>query len=314
MENLIPIWIDTDCGVDDAYALLTALKLPNLDIKGVSAVCGNVEVSKTFINARNILSLAKREDIKVYRGAEQPFEVPLSCAYDVHGVDGLGGVEVEYSEAPLETENAIDALYNCAKACNGELHIVSIGPLTNIATAILKYPDFLDYVKEIDMMGGSIFYGGNCTTTAEFNIYCDPHGAQTVFKSGVKIVMFGLDVTTKAILTREEIESIQDIDNPVRSFLYESSSKPMEAYQVFGLGDVMCLHDTCPFVYLAYPDVFKGKEAGVYVETRSKISFGRTVSDLYTRSDDLFEDNSLVMLEVDRDRFAKIVLDSFNAY
>lgn len=309
------IWIDTDTGVDDAFALVSSFKLPNIEVVGISTVCGNVEVEKTFRNARNVVSLCGREDVPVYKGADKPLIVPLNCAYNVHGEDGLGGVEIPESKAPIETKDAIDALYEKAKELNGELYLVPVGPLTNIARAIYKYPDIVKYIKEIDLMGGSIAAGGNCSTAAEFNIYGDPHAAQTVFKCGVPIVMFGLDVTMKALLCREEIDKLALEEDAVGQFCYKSSFAPMNLYKALGLGDYMCLHDTCPIAYLSEPDVFKGKKAGVYIETQSQLSLGRTVSDLCVHGDNLFkEKNVLVMLEVDRDRLAKIVLDSFKAY
>lgn len=314
MSTTKKVWIDTDCGVDDAFALLTAMKLPEIEIVAMSAVCGNVEVEKTFKNTRNVCSLAGREDIKVYQGSDTPFEVDLECAYEVHGRDGLGGIWIKDSSAPIETKAASEALYECAKSLNGELYVVAVGPLTNIAATIAAYPDFVNYVKEIDLMGGSIAMGGNCNTTAEFNIHTDPHAAETVFRSGIKINMFPLDVTMKSILTKEEIAEIAKYDNKVCDFATKAAVVPMTLYKNLGLGEHLCLHDTCPLVYLAYPDVFKGQEAGVLVETRAKISFGRTVSDLYIHSDSMMKKNATIMLEVDRDRLADIVKKTFKEY
>ncbi|MBR3227454.1 MAG: nucleoside hydrolase [Erysipelotrichaceae bacterium] len=315
MSERRPVWIDTDTGVDDAFALVTALKLPNIDVVGVSAVAGNVELEKTFRNARNVLSLCGREDIRVYKGAERPLIVPLHTAYNVHGKDGLGGVVIPDSKAPVEEESAVDALYRKAKELNGELCIAAVGPLTNIAIAIFKYPDIVRYIKELAVMGGSVAVGGNTTVAAEFNIYGDPHAAQAVFKSGIPITMFGLDVTMKTVLTREEVDTLKDQKNDVAEFCYAASNAPMSLYKMLGLGDVMCMHDTCPLVYLNDQSLFKGKQAGVYVETQSEISLGRTVSDIFVHADKLFDKkNVMVMLEVDRDRVADLVLDTFKAY
>ena len=315
MTNLRPVWIDTDTGVDDAFALVSAFKLPGIDVVGISAVAGNVEIEKTFKNARNVTSLCGREDVPVYKGAAKPLIVPLNPAYNVHGENGLGGVIIPDSKAKLETTSAIDALYAKAKELNGELTLVAIGPLTNVANCLFKYPDFAKYIKEIAMMGGSIGVGGNSSTSAEFNIYGDPHAAQTVMKSGIPITMFPLDVTMKSVLFRDEIETLKLEEDVVGQFCYKSSAAPMNLYKLLGLGDVMCLHDTCPLAYLSDPECFKGKKAAVFVETQSKLSLGRTVSNALARSEHLFKDNNcMVMLEVDRDRLAKIVLDSFKAY
>ena len=315
MSDIKKIWIDTDAGIDDSFAIISAFKLPNIEVVGFSAVDGNVECYKTFKNTRDVVSLCGKEDIKVYKGADEPLNIPHKHSYFFHGENGLGGVTIDESKAPVEKESAVDALYKKAKELNGELYVVAVGPLTNIAVTMFKYPDFVKYVKEIDIMGGSIGVGGNASVAAEFNIYTDPHAAQTVFKSGVPIVMFGLDVTLKALLNRDEIESLKTYKTKIADFLYDISATPMNAFRSFGLGDYMCLHDACPIVYLSDPTLFKGQKAGVYVETQSNISLGRTVSDLYIRSDDAFKNkNVTVMLEVDRDRFAKTVLDSYSKY
>lgn len=312
--SLRPVWIDTDAGIDDAFALLTALKLPNIEVVGVSAVSGNVECEKTFKNARNILSLAKREDIPVYMGAKGPIMGEARYAKNVHGENGIGDVTIPESKAPLFEENAYDALYNCAKKYNGELIVVAIGPLTNIATAIYKYPELLKLIKEIDIMGGSVSFGGNSNTTAEFNIFGDPYSAASVFKAGIPINMFGLDVTIKAHLNREEVEEIGKTDNAVAKFVYSITNAPMALYRMLGIGDILCLHDVCPLLYLSYPEVFEGKEAGVYVETQGTVTLGKTVSDLNVKTDKLFKKNAVVMLNVDREKFAKIVVETIKEY
>ena len=315
MTNIKRVWIDTDTGVDDAFALITAFKLPDIEIVGISTVNGNVELEKTYKNTRDVLALCSKEDIKVYKGADRPLSVKPHYAYAFHGEDGLGGVKLEPSKAPLEKENAYDALYKKAKELNGELIIATIGPLTNLAITMFKYPDFVKYVKEIVMMGGSIAVGGNITAAAEFNIYGDPHAAQTVFKSGLPITMFGLDVTTTTCINKEQIESLKNVNNPVAKFCYEASKIPMAKNNQNGDGEVVRLHDTCPLVYLSNPEIFKGKQAGVYVETQSEISLGRTVSDLYVHSDDMFDKkNVFVILEADTKKLADIAMNSFKAY
>lgn len=314
MSEIKKVWLDSDAGIDDAFALLTGLKLKNIDIVGISAVCGNVEVDKTFNNLRNLLALADRKDIKVYKGASKPAIVPFRPAYNVHGEDGLGGAQIVKSDAPVETKNAVEALYEKAKELNGELIIVAVGPLTNVANAILKYPDFKKYVKEIDIMGGSVGVGGNANTAAEFNILGDPHSAQTVFKSGIDINMFGLDVTMKSVLTKAEVDEFISTGSEVAKFVSVASKAPMALYKMLGLGEIMCLHDSCPMLYVSDPTLFVGRRAGVYVETRAEISLGRTVSDIFVKADRMFEKNANVYLEVDRDRFAKTTLDALRQY
>ena len=150
-EKKIPVWIDTDTGVDDSVALLVANRLEQLEIRGISAVAGNVEVPRTFANARRICRLMGAR-IPVYRGAEKPLFRELHTAPYVHGVDGLGGAPLPASEEPEETLPAWDALYQAAQAADGELQVVAVGPLTNLAIAFGKYPQLKGLLKRILIM------------------------------------------------------------------------------------------------------------------------------------------------------------------
>lgn len=300
-----PIWIDTDSGIDDAIALLVAFQLESIDIKGISSVSGNVELSKTFKNNRNIAYLAGNEHIKVYAGADRPLNNDQNLAANIHGENGLGDVEIKNSPVEIETEKAWDKLYEVAKASKGELEIVAVGPLTNIATAIAKYPDIEAYIKRILIMGGAI-EGGNKTPAAEFNIYADPHAAEVVFKSNIPKVMFGLDVTLKSVLKVKELKKLREKESSISKFFFEATDRIMKIYNTLGFVDSICLHDVCPVLYLEYPEIFSGECAGVYVETEGEITMGKTVCDL--RSDFKFDKrDTLVMLDVDSTKFSKTI-------
>ncbi len=308
--NKIPIWFDTDLGVDDAVALLSIGKLPQLELLGISAVAGNAELHHTFENARNVCRLAGL-NVPVYPGAEHPLFVPLRTAPLVHGENGVGEVELSPSEAPRETTLAWDALYKAAKAARGELQVIAVGPLTNLATALGKYPDLKTLLKRILLMGGAA-QGGNVTPAAEFNIYGDPHAAQMVFKSGVPVVMCGLDVTLKAYLTPEEVDEIGSHDTPVCRFVHQSNQLAL-AFNERISAPGLCCHDTCPVLFLACPELFSGEEAGVYVETRGEVTLGKTVTDLW--SDKQFADRHVfVVLNVDREKFIAKVRELLLSY
>lgn len=307
-----PVWIDTDCGVDDAIALFSAFQLKTIDIKGISAVCGNVEEAKTFKNTRDIAFMSKCQHISVYHGAEKPLNIELNTAKHVHGENGIGDLIIPSSPAPVETVMAWDALYEAAKEADGELELVTLGPLTNIAIAIAKYPDLPRYIKRILMMAGAI-EGGNSTPCAEFNIYVDPHAAEVVFKTGIEKVMFGLDVTLKSSLTYDDINDIKNQNSEVSDFFFKSIQTALGFYELYGFHNMMCLHDVCPVIYLEYPDYFTGYQAGVYVETQGALTFGKTVCDL--KSDFKFEKrDTLVMLDVDQPKFANKIKELLMSY
>ena len=312
MTDLIPIWIDTDTGVDDAVALLCALKLDKLAIRGISAVAGNVEHAKTFKNCRNVLAYAGRADIKVYPGAIKPMCVELDDASEVHGKDGLGGVVIPDSSAVKETMHAWDAIYEAAKKEGGKLQIVAVGPLTNIANAIISHPDLKDMVERILIMGGAAV-GGNATMAAEFNIYADPHSAETVMQSGIPVVMFGLDVTVDAYLDAKDIQDIRNFNTKISHFFMDVVQSYLNFYIKNYKREIICIHDACPLIYLQYPEIFTGQKAGVYVETQSRLSFGKTVTDIW--SDTKFKSReTMVMLGVDREKFASTLKGLLQQY
>ena len=312
MTDLIPIWIDTDTGVDDAVSLLCALKLDKLAIRGISSVAGNVEHAKTFKNCRNVLAYAGREDIKVYPGAIKPMCVELDDASEVHGKDGLGGVVIPESPAEKETMHAWDAIYEAAKKEGGKLQIVAVGPLTNIANAIISHPDLKGMVKRILIMGGAAV-GGNATMAAEFNIYADPHSAETVMQSGIPVVMFGLDVTVDAYLNGKDIQDIRDFNTKISKFFADVVQSNLNFYIKNYKREILCIHDACPLIYLQYPEIFTGQKAGVYVETQSRLCFGKTVTDIW--SDTKFKTReTMVMLGVDREKFASTLKGLLQQY
>ena len=312
MTDLIPIWIDTDTGVDDAVALLCALKLDKLAIRGISSVAGNVEHAKTFKNCRNVLAYAGREDIKVYPGAIKPMCVELDDASEVHGKDGLGGVVIPDSPAEKETMHAWDAIYEAAKKEGGKLQIVAVGPLTNIANAIISHPDLKDMTERILIMGGAAV-GGNATMAAEFNIYADPHSAETVMQSGIPVVMFGLDVTVDAYLDSKDIQDIRDFNTKISKFFVDVVQSNLNFYIKNYKREILCIHDACPLIYLQYPEIFTGQKAGVYVETQSRLCFGKTVTDIW--SDTKFKTReTMVMLGVDREKFASTLKGLLQQY
>ena len=312
MTDLIPIWIDTDTGVDDAVALLCVLKLDKLAIRGISSVAGNVEHAKTFKNCRNVLAYAGREDIKVYPGAIKPMCVELDDASEVHGKDGLGGVVIPDSPAEKETMHAWDAIYEAAKKEDGKLQIVAVGPLTNIANAIISHPDLKDMIERILIMGGAAV-GGNATMAAEFNIYADPHSAETVMQSGIPVVMFGLDVTVDAYLDSKDIQDIRDFNTKISKFFVDVVQSNLNFYIKNYKRGILCIHDACPLIYLQYPEIFTGQKAGVYVETQSRLCFGKTVTDIW--SDTKFKTReTMVMLGVDREKFASTLKGLLQQY
>ncbi|MBQ9322736.1 MAG: nucleoside hydrolase [Clostridia bacterium] len=306
----IPIWLDTDPGVDDAMAMALLFALPEYDVKGVSAVAGNVELSKTFQNARDLAAFFGRKDVPVFPGADRPLFREPRTAYFVHGENGLGDVTLPRSDAPVEKLPAWDALYEAAKAAEGELVLIAVGPLTNVALALSKHGSLGKLLKKIVIMGGSASYG-NATPAAEANIFCDPEAASTVFQCGVPIVMCGLDMTLKTVMTPAELDEMGEL-NPTAKFLRDAAQHGLAYSQAHGI-DGMALHDPTAVLYPLYPELFSGEEAGVAVETKGTITYGKTVTDLYSDKQFPFK-NALILLDVDKPKLFETVRSLLKRY
>ena len=299
--NRLPVWIDGDPGVDDAAAIMVAHDREELKIVAISAVAGNAPLDITTKNALCLCDMLGAE-YPVYRGANGPLMRKCEDGAEFHGPDGMGGTNLPDPTRSAENIAAWDALYEAAKKYDGKLEVVAMGPLTNIAIALSKYPDLKDRIHRVAIMGGSVTRG-NRTPCAEYNIFADPDAAQIVFRSGVRVVMCPLEVTEQAYLTAEELEALRATEKG--EFYYQASKHILEKNLEAGHPG-FCIHDVCPVLYLAREDIFTGEEAGVFVETQSDLTLGKTVCDLY--SDKQFEvKNTFVALNIDRTAFVEAV-------
>jgi len=280
MHTLI---IDTDPGADDVIALLFAMATPEaLEIQALTTVAGNVPLSKTSRNARLACEWAGRPDIPVYAGAERPLQRTPIHAANIHGREGLTGVEVHEPAAPLAEGSAVDYLIRTLRAAPEQsVTLAMLGPQTNLALALEQAPDIVRGLRELVLMAGAHFNGGNITPTAEFNVFADPHAAEAVLKSGVPITMLPLDVTHKILTSDARIARLRSLGNRagaiVADILDAYAPQEMKHYGMPG-GPV---HDATVIAYLLQPSLFKGKQVNVEVDSREGLGFGQTVTDWY---------------------------------
>ncbi len=263
------IIIDTDPGIDDALAILLALSAKEeLEVLALTTVNGNVDIEKVTKNAFKILDVAGRRDIPVYKGNSKPLMRENSMPADCHGDDGLGNIGMEDSGRVPEEESAADFLIRKAREEKGEITLVPIGPLTNIAEAIQKDPEFVKNIKEVVIMGGAI-HEGNVTPHAEFNFWVDPEAAKIVFQAGFeKIVMVGLDATRYVWLDPALRELLYQINTPVSRFIHKVTRVYADAHWGYGqkLGCELC--DVLVTAYLLDTSVLETTDAFVDVETQ----------------------------------------------
>ena len=275
------IIIDTDPGQDDAVAILLALASPDeIEVLGITAVAGNVPLSLTERNARIVCELAGRPDIAVYAGCDRPLRRKLVTAEHVHGKTGLDGPELPEPKIKLQEKHGVDFIIDTIlQEPENSVSLCPLGPLTNIASAILKQPKIVSRIKQIVLMGGAYFEVGNITPTAEFNIFVDPDAAKIVFEAGIDMVVMPLDVTHKALVTGERNEAFRQLQSPVGIAVAEMTDFferfDKEKYGSSGAP----LHDPCVTAYLINPKIFSGKKINVEIETKSELTLGMTVAD-----------------------------------
>jgi purine nucleosidase len=274
------IIIDCDPGVDDAIALLLAFASPELHLLGITTVAGNVPLSLTQANARKICELANRTEVGVYAGCPRPMLRSLATAEEVHGKTGLDGTELPEPTIPLQPQHGVDFLIATLLNAPTPITLATLGPLTNLAIALIKEPRIMPKIQEVVLMGGAITQG-NVTPSAEFNIYVDPHAAQVVFSSGLPLTMISLDVTHQVITTPQRLADIRAINTPVSraaaDLLSFYGAYDAEKYDISG-GP---LHDPCVIAYLIQPELFTTEKYHVEVETVSPLTLGRTIVDLW---------------------------------
>jgi purine nucleosidase len=308
MSAVRRIIIDTDPGQDDAVAILLALASPELEVMGITAVAGNVPLALTEKNARMICELAGRPDVKVHAGAVRPLVRRLVTAEHVHGRTGLDGPHLPEPTMPLQEMHAVDFIVQTLLAEEpGTVTLCPLGPLTNIAAALNRAPEIAGRIKEIVLMGGGFFEGGNVTPAAEFNIYVDPHAAEIVFSSGVPIVMMPLDVTHKALTTAKRVAAFRALGTSVGI----ATAEMLEFFERFDEekygSDGGPLHDPCVIAYLVRPELFRGRLCNVAVETGSEITMGMTVIDWWGVTDR--PKNAMVMRDIDSDGFFSLLTE-----
>ena len=286
------ILLDTDTGVDDALAIILALNSPELKVEAITSVSGNVHVD---LCTRNLLMTLEAMGLSEYpicaKGESQPLIKPLVTASHVHGSDGLGyvtqllrddGSHLYPEPQPrLTTISAVDLIIDLAGQYPDELTLVPVGPLTNIAKAMIKHPARMRRIREIVLMGGAFETYGNVTTTAEFNIFADPHAAQLVLDFGVPITVVPLDVTHQVILTGKRLDiEIGERNDRLSQFLRDVTRATMDYHQSHEGFYGTYIHDALPISLLTHPDFFETMEAFVQVETSSDLTQGMTVADL----------------------------------
>jgi inosine-uridine nucleoside N-ribohydrolase len=272
------IILDVDPGIDDALAMFLAMRSDELRIEAITVVSGNVLVDLGAENALKLVELAGREDILVAKGAKYPLQRKPITAEAVHGEDGLGGKKLPAPTKKLDPRHAVDVILDIVSRNPGEITLVPVGPLTNIALAFLKAPEIRAQIPEIVLMGGSIV-GGNASPAAEANIYNDPEAAKVVFESGIPIVMVDLGATSQGRLTRKDLERLRASPSKVARYAAELGDFYIAFSESLGFDEGADLHD--PLAVALAIDLSIATDLRpmhIQVETKGSLTYGETVA------------------------------------
>ncbi len=300
--------LDCDPGHDDAMAILLAAASPELELAAITTVAGNQTLDKVTLNARRVCSVAGIRHVPIAAGCERPMVRDQELAASVHGSSGLDGPEWAEPSVEADPRHAVDLILQ--ELDDGPLTIVATGPLTNVATA-LQRTAAAGRIERIVLMGGAIGLG-NWTPAAEFNIFADPEAAEAVFDSGLPVTMVPLEVTHLALATSEVLARIDALGTPVAAMSATLLRYFADTYQrVFGF-PAPAVHDPCAVAWLLDPGIVSTSRMNVTVDTRSELSYGRTVCDVYGTTGR--PANAEVGVDLDADRFWERMIAAIGAY
>jgi purine nucleosidase len=298
--------MDCDVGVDDALALILAFHSPELDVKAVTGVNGNVPLEQVFKNIQKVLSLIQPKNKPlIAKGADRPLKGKTIYAHSVHGQDGLGGARINREEGKewwqFYAGPADELITKVVRQYPNEVTLIAIGPLTNLALAVKKNPEGMGKLKDIVIMGGAVRTGGNITPYAEFNVFSDPLAAKIVLESGLPITLVPLDVTHRVSLTPRWMEErVNPINNSFSRFAVEATGYDSTTHQ-FRNKELIHLHDPLAVGVVIDPDLVKKEKLSLYVKTQKGEYFGK-IKEGFGGS------NIDVCLTVDAERFLELFL------
>lgn len=302
--------IDTDTAADDAIALITFLRQKTVKLIAITVVAGNVPIEYGIKNAQYAVDIAGTYNPPIFRGMHKPLIRELFTAQSIFGDHGLGNVKLPKFPKPINPGHAIDIIINAIMENPGEVEILAIGPLTNLAMAYLKEPAIAENVKHVFIMGGTGSGPGNVTETAEFNFYVDPEAAKIVLNSGMPLTLVGFDVSMQeCFLTEDDLNYITNINSPIAHFCLECNSQVRKVYREKFQSHGFCLPDVVAAAVALIPNISTEMiKAHVDVETKGELTFGQILIDPQNMFNKGF--NANICKKVDGRKFREFLFQS----
>jgi inosine-uridine nucleoside N-ribohydrolase len=304
--------IDTDPGIDDAAAIFLALGSGAVTVEALTTVFGNAEVEQSTRNALKILEVSGRTDIPVHSGSARPLARDPTYGKMIHGGNGLGDVEYTPPRATPAATGAVEAIISRVMSAPGEITLIALGPLTNVALALAAEPRLASRLRRVILMGGAVLTWGNVTPAASANLFNDPEAARAVYRSGVSLVQVGLDVCRPTVITRSHLDRLRSAKSAPAEFLLRIMPFIQEAYRKAGIkaieGGGVQFNDVPCMAYAIRPDLFGTRRLFVDIETQGALTAGATVADFDGRWGKV--PNADVCLEVDAAGVADLFADA----
>jgi purine nucleosidase len=269
--------LDTDPGIDDSLAILLALASPEIDLAAVGVTGGNCSLADGVRNALNVLAAAGRAELPVCAGVGLPLIRPPFTAPETHGDSGLGYARLPPSPAAPSSEHAVDMIIREIMARPGEVTLVAVAPLTNVALAIRKEPRIVEAVREVIIMGAALRADGNTTSLAEFNFFVDPHAAHIVLESGLPITLLPWDITKDVLLTQANVDRLLRVASPVSRFVADATRFYIEFHEMTFSFSGCSINDPAALALAFMPDLARTEPMHVAVEYASELTAGKSV-------------------------------------
>lgn len=305
------IILDTDPGIDDALAILLALASPEIELAGLSVVHGNCTLAEAVANGLAVLELGGGQQAPLFAGCDRPLLRPLTTAHDTHGQRGLGYARLPEAQLQPANEHAVDFIIRTVMAAPGEVTLVAVGPLTNVALALRKEPRLAGALRGIVIMGGALRADGNVTPRAEFNVYADPHAAQIVFSSGAPLVIMPWDITRLVRLHESEVNRLAQAGKPIGRFIADATRFYIEFHRRYFGYDGCAINDPAALALVFLPDLATYADVHVTVETCSPLTMGFTVADFMLQ--DGRQPNARAVVAFDTPRFLSLFVERMQA-
>ena len=299
--------LDTDPGIDDALAFILLRAMPEVCLQAITTTHGNTTVQKCTDNALKLVELLGMQDIPVAEGAHEPLVKALSVAEETHGDTGLGHAVLPSAKIKAVDSNAANLIIDLVNANPNEITILCIGPVTNIALALLKEPGLRKKIKNVVSMAGTIHYPGNATPSSEYNVFCDPEAFDILLRSGIDLTIVPLDVTYKCLFTKSHVEKLAGAKEDIRNFIDRSTAFYMEFHAEYQGIEGCAINDPLAAAILVKPELVTFRDYYVDIELHGEFTTAKLSADHFAATGKA--PNAKVAMEVDVDGFMDFFIE-----